>query len=75
MSTGQNIDYEIIGIGEEPIAEVYKFAQLTQEKKTYSLKIPYTKPKKYQISKFTLQDAQYEKSFYVGNENSNLFKF
>lgn len=57
------------------MAELYKFSQVTQEKKVYNLKIPFTKAKRFQIIKNTLANAKYDKNFSIQNESNSFFKF
>lgn len=75
VTTGQIVEYDITGIGEEPTAELLKFSQLTREKKVHQIKLPFTKPKKYTITKCSIPNVKHEKSFTVYNESNSHFKF
>ena len=74
LTTGQHIEYDVIGIGEEPEAELLTFEQEVRKEKNYSIKLPIAKTTRCQVQSFTIEEAQYQKMFIAGPENTH-FKF
>lgn len=76
-TTGQIIEYEINGMGEEPEADVLTFEQQIRKEKQYQIKLAIERTTKCVVSKFTLEDAIYDKNFTVNmmNPQTSCFKF
>ena len=72
VTTEQVIEYEIIGVGEEPEAQLLSFDQEVRKNKIYQVKIPYCKNQRCHVSQFTLEGAVYEKNFIINYEHPNF---
>ena len=80
ITTGQLVEYEVIGVGEEPVAEERKFSQFAGETKKYEIKFELNSLKNHKcnVIKCSLpsENIEYEKSLWVnGSETSAIFKF
>lgn len=77
VTVGQVVEYEINGLGEEPVAETLKYDQKTGEIKRYELRLPFVKPQKCVVTKCTFhpKNIKYEKYFSYNNETNCVFKF
>jgi hypothetical protein len=54
ITTGQLIEYEINGVGDEPESSVLTFEQEIRKERSYLIKLPIERTTKCVVSKFTL---------------------
>lgn len=52
ITSGQLVEYDVIAIGEEPVAESIEYSQETLDNKKYEIKLPFSKPQRYNVTKF-----------------------
>jgi hypothetical protein len=74
VTSGQHVEYEIVGVSEEPETETIYYEQEVRKEKSYAIKLPVTKLTRCVVQNFAIDNVQYLKTFQCSQEQP-YFRF